>query len=197
MHHGERLLSQDQSERRDLTHARRQLDWGVEIDLDIDMVSAACPDCKIVLVEANSSAYSDLLAAEAAAVSAGASYVSNSWGGGEYNGEQTNDASSFSHAGVSFFASTGDGGYGVEYPSASFYVTAVGGTSLSTASNARGWTETAWAGSGSGCSAYISKPSWQKDTGCSNRTVADVSAVADPGNRSRGCMTPMGAGGGS
>jgi subtilase family serine protease len=59
-------------------------------------------------------------------------------------------------------------------------VTAVGGTRLVRASNARGWTETAWAGAGSGCSSYIAKPSWQHDTGCARRSVADVSAIADP-----------------
>jgi subtilase family serine protease len=82
-------------------------------------------------------------------------------------------------------ASSGDSGYGVEYPAASQYVTAVGGTSLSTSSNSRGWTESVWStssteGAGSGCSAYDAKPTWQTDTGCSDRTVADVSAVADP-----------------
>jgi hypothetical protein len=76
--------------------------------------------------------------------------------------------------------SSGDNGYGVEFPAASAYVTAVGGTSLRRASNARGWSETAWSGAGSGCSAYVAKPSWQTDTGCARRTVADVSAVADP-----------------
>ncbi len=79
----------------------------------------------------------------------------------------------------------GDSGYGVEYPAASPYVTAVGGTALSHTSNARGWTESVWStssseGAGSGCSAYEPKPSFQHDTGCSRRTIADVSAVADP-----------------
>jgi subtilase family serine protease len=68
----------------------------------------------------------------------------------------------------------------VEYPAASQYVTAVGGTTLATASNSRGWSETAWSDAGSGCSSYEPKPSWQKDTGCAKRTVADVSADADP-----------------
>ncbi len=76
--------------------------------------------------------------------------------------------------------SSGDSGYGVEYPSSSPYVTAVGGTTLNRASNARGWTETVWSGAGSGCSAFEPKPTWQTDTGCGRRTVADVSAVADP-----------------
>ena len=68
----------------------------------------------------------------------------------------------------------------MEYPAASQYVTAVGGTTLTQASNARGWTESAWSGAGSGCSSFEPKPSWQQDTGCAKRTVADVSADADP-----------------
>jgi subtilase family serine protease len=76
--------------------------------------------------------------------------------------------------------SSGDSGYGVEYPAASPYVTAVGGTTLKKASTTRGWSETAWSGAGSGCSAYEAKQSWQTDPGCAKRTVADVSAVADP-----------------
>src|SRR5581483_501960 len=88
--------------------------------------------------------------------------------------------SHFNHPGVAITASSGDSGYGVLWPAASGYVTAVGGTSLSAASNSRGWTETAWSGAGSGCSAQETKPSWQKDSGCAKRTVADVSAVADP-----------------
>jgi subtilase family serine protease len=81
---------------------------------------------------------------------------------------------------VAITASSGDGGYGVEFPAAAQTVTAVGGSSLTRASNARGWSETAWSGAGSGCSRYVPKPSWQHDAGGSRRTVADVSAVADP-----------------
>jgi subtilase family serine protease len=84
------------------------------------------------------------------------------------------------HAGVAITAASGDDGYGVQWPASSRFVTAVGGTRLVTSSNARGWAETAWAGSGSGCSRYETKPAWQHDTGCTRRTVADVSAVADP-----------------
>jgi len=83
------------------------------------------------------------------------------------------------HPGIAITVSSGDGGYGVEFPAASQYVTAVGGTTL-TGSLQSGWNETAWSGAGSGCSAYIPKPSWQKDSGCANRTVADVAADADP-----------------
>jgi subtilase family serine protease len=77
-------------------------------------------------------------------------------------------------------AASGDAGYGVQFPAASQYVTAVGGTSLTRAANTRGWSETAWSGAGSGCSAYELKPLWQTDRGCTRRTVADVSADADP-----------------
>ncbi|MGW0764975.1 S53 family peptidase [Streptomyces sp. NPDC002676] len=154
--------------------------WAEEISLDLDMVSAACPNCKILLVEASSATMTNLGTAVNTAVRLGAKFVSNSYGGGESTSDPTYDSSYFNHPGVAITVSSGDGGYGVEYPAASKYVTAVGGTSLSTASNARGWTDTVWSGAGSGCSKYDAKPTWQKDTGCANRTVADVSAVADP-----------------
>ena len=128
----------------------------------------------------------DLGTAVNRAVTMGAKYVSNSYGGSEDSTDPTSDSSYFNHPGVAITVSSGDSGYGVEYPAASQYVTAVGGTSLSRASNSRGWSESVWGtssggqGAGSGCSAYDPKPSWQKDTGCSKRAVADVSAVADP-----------------
>jgi subtilase family serine protease len=152
--------------------------WSTEQALDVDMVSAICPDCKIILVESNSANQSDLDAAVDEAAKLGANAISNSYGGTE-NASSTNDTH-YQHAGIAITASSGDNGYGVEFPASSQYVTAVGGTSLSKASNARGWTETAWTDAGSGCSKYVAKPAWQKDTACSMRTVADVSAVADP-----------------
>ena len=154
--------------------------WGLEISLDLDMVSAACPSCHILLVEANSATDTDLYqAVDTAAATPGVVAISNSYGGAE-SSTQTADDAHFNHPGIAITASSGDSGYGVSYPAASQYVTAVGGTSLSRASNARGWSETAWSGAGSGCSAYDPKPSWQTDSGCAKRTVADVSAVADP-----------------
>ncbi len=153
--------------------------WAGEISLDLDMVSAVCPLCKILLVEANSANDTDLYTAVDYAA-AHAKYVSNSWGGSEYSG-QTTDDSHFNHPGVAITVSSGDNGTGAEYPATSRYVTAVGGTHLVTASNTRGWTETVWNGAGSGCSAYDAKPSWQTvTTNCSRRAEADVSAVADP-----------------
>jgi hypothetical protein len=153
--------------------------WGQEIALDVEMVSAVCPGCKILLVESDSNSFLDLGAAVNEAYSLGANAISNSYGGNEFFGE-TSYAGSYNHPGVAITASSGDAGYGVEVPAAYGTVVAVGGTNLTTAANTRGWTEAAWSGAGSGCSSQISKPTWQKDAGCSHRTVADVSAVADP-----------------
>ncbi|HUK67644.1 MAG TPA: S53 family peptidase [Streptosporangiaceae bacterium] len=159
--------------------------WAAEISLDLDMVSAICPNCHILLVEASSSQISDLGAAVNRAVSLGARFVSNSYGGDESSSDSSYDSQYFNHPGVAITVSAGDNGYGVSYPAASRYVTSVGGTSLTSSSNSRGWTETVWGGgseggTGSGCSADDAKPSWQQDPGCAKRTVADVSAVADP-----------------
>jgi Putative Ig domain len=154
--------------------------WAGEESLDVDMVSAVCPLCKIILVEANSADNADLYAAENEAVALGAKFVSNSWGGSEYSGQTTDDAT-FNHPGVAITVAAGDDGTGAEYPATSQYVTAVGGTTLTTASNSRGWAESAWSDAGSGCSVYDPKPSWQTvTTSCARRAEADVSAVADP-----------------
>jgi subtilase family serine protease len=155
--------------------------WAEEISLDLDMVSAICPNCHILLMAAKSPTTANLgTAVNTAAGTSGVVAVSNSYGGNESSSDPTYDTKYYDHPGVAVTASAGDGGYGVEYPAASRYVTAVGGTSLTTSSNSRGWTEKVWDGSGSGCSADDAKPTWQKDTGCSKRTVADVSADADP-----------------
>jgi subtilase family serine protease len=154
-------------------------DWSEEISLDVDMVSATCPNCRILLVEANSNAWADFFASVNMAAAFSPVAISNSYGAAEYSGEVT-DAANYHHPGIAVTASSGDNGYLAEFPAASSYVTAVGGTSLLVAGNARGWSETAWSGSGSGCSAYITKPVWQKDLGCANRTIADVAVVGDP-----------------
>ncbi|MFG2129073.1 peptidase S8 [Streptomyces sp. NPDC048751] len=159
--------------------------WAEEESLDLDMASAVCPQCNILLVEAKSASMANLGTAVNEAVKLGAKFVSNSYGGGESSSDSTYDSSYFNHPGVAITVSAGDEGYGAEYPAASKYVTAVGGTALSTASNSRGWTEKVWntsstEGTGSGCSAYDAKPTWQTDTGCSKRAIADTSAVADP-----------------
>ncbi len=157
--------------------------WAEEISLDLDMVSAICPNCHILLVEASSNSDANLYRAENEAATLAATQISNSWSGGEYSGETSDSSTYFNHPSIAITAATGDSGYsaGTQFPASSQYVTAVGGTSLSKASGtSRGWSETAWSGAGSGCSAYITKPSWQTDSGCPKRTEADVSAVADP-----------------
>jgi len=155
--------------------------WAVEISLDLDMVSALCPNCRILLVEANSTSLDDLGPAIDTAVRLRATVVSNSYGTPEVSFENQYDRF-YNHPGIAIVASTGDSGYGVHYPAASPYVTAVGGTSLQqqTSGGGRNATETVWSGAGSGCSAYESKPAWQHDSGCAGRTVADVAAVSDP-----------------
>ena len=155
--------------------------WEEEESLDVDMVSAICPNCHILLVESNDNSIQNLGTAVDEAVTLGAKYVSNSYGGSEDPSETTWDSQFYQHAGVAVTASSGDFGFGPQYPAASQYVTAVGGTTLTQDSSVpRGWTETAWSGAGSGCSSFESKPTWQTDTGCTNRTEADVSADADP-----------------
>ncbi len=153
--------------------------WAQEISLDLDMVSATCPNCRILLVETTTNQFSDLAAGVDEAAALGANAISNSYGGSEYSGE-TSDQSHYDHPGIAITVSSGDGGFGVEFPAASQYVTAVGGTSLSRDASARGFSESAWSGAGSGCSGFVGKPSWQTDSGCGARSVADVSAVADP-----------------
>jgi hypothetical protein len=172
--------------------------WGGEESLDLDMVSAICPNCHILFVEA-SNAGSGLDTAVNTAARLKANVISNSYGGGEY----TKSDPAFVHPGVVITASAGDNDYydcdpsgyykpctGPEQPASFANVVAVGGTRLVRASSARGWSESVWndvisrnndnGGTGSGCSRYVPKPAWQTDKGCTMRSETDVSAVADP-----------------
>jgi subtilase family serine protease len=168
-------------------------DWTLEESLDVDMVSAICPLCKIDLVEADNDTGDGLyVAEETAATTLGAKYISNSWGGSEASSDTTLDSEYFGVSGVVYTASAGDGAYsaGVIYPATSPNVVSVGGTTLNTSSNSRGWTESVWEtssteGTGSGCSAFEPQPSWQKSisiltAACSDRVDNDVAADADP-----------------
>jgi subtilase family serine protease len=178
-------------------------DWDPEIALDTEMVSAICPKCHILLVEASSAdeanvaatpvTHSDLGAAVDTAVNLGATEVSNSYGSVGTEPDERTEDHYFNHPGVVVTVSAGDFGYGVGYPASSPYVVAIGGTSLTkTTDGGRGWKESAWGtgvlsqvpevggGTGSGCSTYEPKPTWQTDAGCDGRTVSDISAVADP-----------------
>src|SRR5258706_9250290 len=158
----------------------RDAGWSAEISLYFDMVSAICPNCHILLVEANNNHFKNLGVSVNTAVKLGANAVSNSYGGPEAKKEISFQSKYFNHPGVAITASSGDSGYGSSAPAAFNTLTAVGGTHLTRGGGSRGWSETAWSGAGSGCSKFISKPSWQKDPSCSNRTISDVSAVADP-----------------
>jgi subtilase family serine protease len=163
--------------------------WPIEESLDLDMASAICPNCHILLVEANDPDITgpNLETAENTAIALGANVISNSWGGAEYNGELADCKSYFSHPGVAITVASGDNGFGAGYPATCADVTAVGGTTLYQDTSKRGWGESTWSydpltgeGTGSGCSAYIPKPAWQHDRLCGMRTDNDTAAVADP-----------------
>lgn len=177
--------------------AEEAIGWGVEISLDIETARAICQNCHILLVEADSSGYSDLEAAEESAYSLHATEISNSWGGSE-----APSTAPFDHPGTVITASTGDDGYlgwdaryadergFANFPASSPYVVAVGGTHLRLGAGSSWGEETVWNGEGaggSGCSTVFSAPAWQESVGdwasvgCGRkRAEADVSADADP-----------------
>jgi streptogramin lyase len=150
--------------------------WSLEISLDLDMASAVCPECHIDLVEANKEG-NELDVSEEAAASLKPAVISNSWGRAEESAQTERDVY-FHHPGIPVVAAVGDDGYKVGYPAASPDVIAAGGTTLKKAENARGWTESVWTGTGSGCSKYEEKPPWQTDKACTDRTDNDVAADA-------------------
>ena len=152
--------------------------WPQETGIDVQMISAVCPACNILLVEANSAQLSDLAAAVDTAAALGANAISNSYYAPEYDGELT-DETHFNHGGTAITVSSGDTGFGTTFPASSRYVTAVGATTLARG-GLGGWNESVWSGTGSGCSNYVAKPAWQHDGGCANRTVADVAVIGDP-----------------
>jgi subtilase family serine protease len=154
--------------------------WALETALDVEWAHAIAPQARIVLSVANSSSVVDLLNAINSAVSAGATVISMSWGGGEWSSESAYE-SYFNVSGVTFTASSGDNGAGVEWPACSPHVVGVGGTSLYLDSSNNRTSETAWSGSGGGISAYFAQPSFQSGwITASGRGVPDVAMVADP-----------------
>ncbi len=158
--------------------------WALEISLDVEWAHAIAPQAHILLVEAASNSFTNLLQAVQVAVSDGATSVSMSWGGGESSGETSYDAN-FNQAGVTFTASSGDSGSGVEYPAASGEVIGVGGTTITTNSNGSYLGETAWSGSGGGQSKYEPEPGYQSNLpipydSAGVRGVPDVAYDADP-----------------
>lgn len=173
-------------------------EWALEIALDLDMVSAACPNCNILLVEADNNLLSNLGIAVEQAAEMGATQISNSYSAREIEMGQAGVEffdGAYDQPGIAITAASGDAGYNNENPehqsggkctncSPSFpadlsTVIAVGGTNLHPeGTSGRGWGENVWPFSGSGCTLYVSKPSWQKDTGCAKRTTNDVAATA-------------------
>jgi len=161
------------------TYPSRSSSWALETSLDVETAHQICQNCKIILVEASSASYNNLMTAIDRARLLGATVISNSYGSSEFSSEISYD-SHFNIPGVAFIFSSGDNGYGSSYPAASPYVTSVGGTTL-TLTAANNWqTETVWSGTGSGCSKYESRPFFQTNSACANRTIADVAADADP-----------------
>jgi subtilase family serine protease len=162
------------------SYPRKDAGWALEISLDVQWAHAIAPGANILLVEATTNSFANLLAAEDYA-KRHAQYVSNSWGASEFSGEAGYD-SHFAQTGVSFFVSSGDAGLPAEYPSASPNVISVGGTTLHFSGGSFS-SETGWSGSGGGCSAYETRPSTQS-TGSVNcngmRATPDVSLDADP-----------------
>jgi subtilase family serine protease len=159
--------------------------WDIEQAADLDTVTTMCPNCKILLVEAHTARLNDLAAAVRTAAAMGAHVISNSYGGGEIGTQPFEGA--YNQPGIAVTASTGDSGYGVQFPASSPHVIAVGGTTLYMSGFSR-VSETAWPGAGSGCSTVYGMPSWQassnanmaNNTLCTMRMAADVSADADP-----------------
>lgn len=159
--------------------------WALEIALDIQWSHAVAPGASIVLIEAASASFSDLIAAIDKAVALGANVVSMSWGGREFRGETSID-SHFCNKATVFFASSGDSGHGAEYPSASPCVISVGGTTASTDVSGTYVGETAWSGSGGGASRYESLPAAQSQSPYVGskwgkmRVTPDAAYIADP-----------------
>jgi hypothetical protein len=158
--------------------------WGVEISLDVEWAHFIAPAANLLLVEANTSSLSNLLAAvDTAANYSGVAVVSMSWGSSEFSTESSYDShftTPKGHTGVTFVASSGDSGGVVEWPAASPEVLSVGGTTLSLNSDNTWKSETAWSGSGGGVSGYEASPGYQSGMGYSKRATPDVSYDADP-----------------
>jgi hypothetical protein len=165
-------------------------DWTVEIALDVDMASAVCPSCKLLVVESDDSS-DNMYTAVQAALAQNPAVISLSWGSVEQATALAGYEAILNHPGVAIFASSGDSGYnmqymtnaanqGPQYPATSQHVIAVGGTALARDSSPRGWNEVTWSYGGSSCSQAVPKPAYQPTSPCAYRVSADISAVADP-----------------
>jgi hypothetical protein len=148
--------------------------WGAEIDLDVEMVSASCPNCTIYLIESNDSILGSIEKAEDEAVKLGARIISNSFICEGFSG--CDQSKGFQASGVTYIAAAGDDAYGIGTPMAYPRVVSVGGTLLSKSGSI--YSEIVWPDTGGGCATHVAKPPWQHDPDCSGRTTNDVAAVA-------------------
>jgi kumamolisin len=165
---------------------RFDANWALEEALDIEMAVSMAPKAKIYLVEAATNSSNDLYFAETVAADlvakAGGGVISNSWQGGEYSGELGDEKTYFTHPGVVYFASSGDGGYkNTGVPAVFASVVAAGGTYIARDSKGKFLAENYWSGGGSGLSQFEPRPTYQniiKNIVGSQRGVPDFSAVA-------------------
>ena len=154
-------------------------EWDVEQALDVDAVSATCPDCKIIMVQAKTSSGANLGIAVDQAAKHHVVAISNS-----YIGRDHTNMPNYDHPGIAITAGTGDRGYvSGQYPADDSHVVAISGTSVTKDGSKRGYSESAWAGTGSGCAKKNKAPAWQQaaKTTCDTRAMGDVSAAANPG----------------
>ncbi|MGN6716068.1 MAG: S53 family peptidase [Candidatus Binatia bacterium] len=163
--------------------------WAQEAALDIQWAHAMAPKAQIVLVEAASNSFADLLFAvdKATAIvqaSGQNGQVSMSWGGSEFSSEASNDYHFTSNnGGVVYFGASGDSGGKTIWPGVSSNVVSAGGTTINRNSSGNYLSETAWSGSGGGKSTYESIPSYQNaisDVVGTKRGVPDISFDANP-----------------
>lgn len=180
--------------------------WASEIALDVQWSHATAPLARIILLEAPSGTLTNLTAAIQLANLMGPGVVSMSFGGAEGSYVPAYDGI-FTRAGSSYVASTGDSGAGVNWPSVSTNVMAVGGTTLNyTGAGVR--SEVTWSGTGGGLSAFEIEPTFQtvvtvpgepvakagaKTAPTMYRGVADVALTADPMRGVYVAMIPRGA----
>lgn len=155
--------------------------WALETSLDVQWAHALAPNAKIILAVASSASIANLNAAVDAAVKAGATVVSMSWGGSEFSSQSAYETH-FQAPGVTFLASSGDNGSGASWPATSPSIVSVGGTTLPLdASGNLTSPETGWSGSGGGFSAYFGRPAWQNGwQSNAKRAFPDIALVADP-----------------
>jgi len=177
---------------------RSSTGWNQEAALDIEMATAICPNCSILLVAANSASFADLNTAVGAAKNfSNVKAISNSYGAADFAAAGLGGPNNYelaSQMGIAVTASSGDSAYGVSAPASFTNVIGVGGTTLNLNSNNTRLSESVWytsatqgrrvviSGTGSGCSTLNAKPAVQSSTitTCPGKAISDISAVADP-----------------